>query len=293
MKTESRVVDNRVFLLGLDEIYRESMKQHERKELLQCASKVSQLLSISPADVPIEGYYNEDDQLTEYFRLMRALQQVPKSRESELPSEPAFRRLKQVTESPIFGTPVTGQYLLSVSKDALAVALETSPANDWNIESLTSKAYHHALESDDFSIVALAALSHDTVVLTALRESVVLYVGVVYSGIEMRSKPEYVWRVDDIIQKRAQQFVTTFNELFNDSLPEPVPQNAEKFWTNAGEWSSIGGRCVRIGADDSVIPTRHYHWTIDLTANGRLIVKDFWDDKIWTTERYRKKKFGW
>ena len=36
-----------------------------------------------------------------------------------------------------------------------------------------------------------------------------------------------------------------------------------------------------------------YHWTIDLTANGRLIVKDFWDDKIWTTERYRKKKFGW
>ena len=29
VKTERRVVNNRVFLLGLDELYREAMKRHE------------------------------------------------------------------------------------------------------------------------------------------------------------------------------------------------------------------------------------------------------------------------
>jgi hypothetical protein len=286
MKTERRVVDNRIFLLGLDEIYRAFMKQQERQELLQCARNIAQLMSISPADTPIEGYYAEDEQLTEYFLLMRALQQVPKSREHELHSNSAFRRLKQVTESRIFGTPVTGDYLLSVGKDALTVALETSLADDWNIESLTSTAHNHALKSGDFSLVALAALSHDSVVLTALRESVVLYEMLAAGAIEKPSEPEYVWEVDDIIETRAQQFVTTFNELFNNSMPDPVPQNAEKFWAACDQWSIIG-RCVRIGLDDRVSPVKYYHWAIDIVANEHLIVKDFWDSEIWTTERYR------
>jgi len=33
MNTEVRVVNNRVFLLGLDELYRKSIKRHERDEL--------------------------------------------------------------------------------------------------------------------------------------------------------------------------------------------------------------------------------------------------------------------
>ncbi len=292
MKTERRVVDNRVFLLGLDEIYREAMKQHEQKELLQCARNTAQILSVSPADDPIEGYYTENEQLTEYFRLIRALQQVPKNRESELRSNSDFRRLKQVAESRIFGTPVTGNYLLSVGKDALAVALETSFADDWNIESLAHTAHNHALKSGDFSLVALAALSHDSVVLTALRESVVLYEAVAM-GIEEPSEPEYVWEVDDIIETRAQQFVTTFNELFNDSIVDPVPDNAEQFWAACDQWGIVG-RCVRIGEDDRVLPTKYYHWAIDLVANEHLIVKDFWDSEIWTTERYRREQeLGW
>lgn len=285
MKTERRVVDNRVFLLGLDEVYRESMKQHERKELLQCTRKIAQKLSISPANDPIEGYYTEDEQLTEYFLLMRALQQVPESRESELHFNPAFRRLKQVAESRIFGTPVRGENLLPVGRDALTIALETSVADDWNIVSLTDTAHNHALKSGEFSLVALAALSNDSVVLTALRESAVLY-EMVAVGIEEPSDPKYVWEVDEIIQARAHQFVTTFNELFNDSIPDPVPDNAEQFWAACDLWSIIG-RCVKIGINDRVLPTKYYHWAIDLVANEHLVVNDFWDSEIWTTERYR------
>jgi len=140
MNTERRVVNNRVFLLGLDELYRESMKGHERDELLHFARETANALSIVPANVPIEGYYSEDKQLTMYFRLMRALQQVPKARESELANVGGFWRLKQVTESPIFGLPCHGRFLLSAGEDALSVVLKhTFP--EWTVDNLTRKAH--------------------------------------------------------------------------------------------------------------------------------------------------------
>jgi hypothetical protein len=47
------VVDNRVFLLGLDKLYRDAMKQHERGDLLRCARRVAQALHAAPADAPV------------------------------------------------------------------------------------------------------------------------------------------------------------------------------------------------------------------------------------------------
>lgn len=286
MKSQSRIVNNRVFLLGLDELYREAMKQHERTELLRCANDTAAALSVAPADVPIEGYYAEDEQLTEYFRLVRAIQRVSKHREPEVASLEGYTRLKSVTESPIFGPPNVGDYLLTVGEDSLSVALQnTFP--EWNIENLTNTAYRCAFDSDEFSLVALAALSRDSIVLAALRESVVLYAMAV-GGSAMIRDPEYVWEVDDIIESRARRFVETFNDLMGERLPQPDDTNAETFWRACNEWTIIG-RCVRIGFDDAVRPINHYHWAIDRDARHELIVRDFWDTDIWTTQRYREK----
>src|SRR4051794_3800522 len=101
MAVERRVVDNRVFLLGLDDLYRDAMKRHERDELLRCARETAAVLEVPPADVPIEGYYNEDEALTEYFRLMRALQEVPGLRSVEVRDLAAFKRLREITEAPL------------------------------------------------------------------------------------------------------------------------------------------------------------------------------------------------
>ena len=284
MKTERRIVNNRVFLLGLDDLYREAMKRHERDELLRCARETAAAVSVAPADVPIEGYYSEDEGLAEYFRLVRALQQVPRGRESEVAGLTGFKRLRQVTESPIFGPPFSGRFLLSVGEDALSVALKkTFP--EWTVENLASEAFECAAESPDFSLVALAALARDPVVLTALRESVVLY-AMAFGGAAMRSEPEYVWEVDEVIRQRAAQFVETFNGLFGERLPRPAPENAREYWMASSEWKIVG-RCVRIGFDDSVRPVRHYHWAIDRDAKYRPLVTDFWDTEIWTTARYR------
>lgn len=74
MFNERRILDNRTFLLGLDYLYRNLMKDHERGELLVCARLVAATLRVAPADVAVEGYYAENKQLTEYFRLIRTLQ---------------------------------------------------------------------------------------------------------------------------------------------------------------------------------------------------------------------------
>ncbi len=104
---ERHVVDNRVFLLGLDALYRSAMKRNEGFELLRCAREVAWTLHVKPADVPVEGYYAEDERLTEYFRLLRALQEEPNSRVAAVERLPAYQRLYEVTSSPLYGRHAT------------------------------------------------------------------------------------------------------------------------------------------------------------------------------------------
>lgn len=281
MQPETRVVDNRVFLLGLDDLVRTVMKHHESTELLDAAERTAATLSVEAADVPVEGYYSEDAKLTRYFLLMRALQNVPSHRALELAHLTEFQRLKQVTGSPIFGQPGEGNSLFPAGKDCLYLALEqTFP--DWNISTLTARAYDIAAESDDFSLVALAAFSRDSVVLAALRETVVLYAAVMMGGAAME-EPAYVWSVDEPLANRAARFIREFNELFGVNLPAPIPDHAREYWGACDLWKIIG-RCVRIGFDARVSPARQYHWAV----TSDFVVEEFWDTEIWTTERYRE-----
>jgi hypothetical protein len=284
MMTEQRIVTNRVFMLGLDDLYREAMKRHESGELLGCAEETATVLSVEPEDVPIEGYYTESPELTRYFLLMRALQQVSKDREPEVIGNNSYTRLKRVTSSPIFGEPEDVSALLPACKDALTLALEqTFP--DWTVPQITAAAYEIAVGSDDYSLVTLSSLTKDPVVLTACRESVVLYADLCVE-IEDRPEPEYVWRVDEILEQRAGAFVAAFNDLMGESLPEPCSANAQVYFDAFGN-ACIDGRCVRIGSDERVIPARHYHWAIDFKQGEGHVVKDFWDTELWTTQRYR------
>ena len=285
-------VDNRVFLLGLDELYREAMKRNERSELLGCAKKICSDLVVEPANVPVEGYYTEDEKLEEYFLRIRALQAVSDARIVEIAQTAALERLREVTSSRIFGTNVSGGGLLPTGDDSLSVALsDTFP--DWTIENLASRAYEIAIASDDYSLVALAALARDPVVLTALRESVVLYATAVGGGVPR--DPQYLWEVDPEIATRGSKFVEAFNALFNESIPAPAAENAQCFFDAAKPWD-IDGRCVRIGFDDSTNPIRHYHWAITVDS-GELTVEEFWDTELWTTERFTKdrypERFSW
>ena len=289
MPTENRIVDDRTFLLGLDELHRDAMKGHERDELLHCARVVSAALGASPADVPVEGYYSEDDTLTEYFRLIRALKEFDDDARPMVENLQEFMRLREVMAAPLYGRPRVTRKLLPLGMDPLSEALEdTFP--EWTVERVTSAAQIRAAATGDFCLVGLAALSQDSVVLAALRESAVLYAFAVAGCAPDPIEIVYTWRVDPEITKRARQFVATFNNLFNETLPLPGPEHAEQYWS-ASQNSFIVGRCVRLGWDDTAEPIRHYHWAIVYKDDRSVGVHDFWSPEIWTTERFRSVLF--
>ena len=281
---ERHVVDNRVFLLGLDELYRDAIKKHEREGLLICARRIARALDAKPADVPVEGYYAEEPRLTEYFRLVRALQAVEESHTPSVAALPEFQRLHAVTSAPLYGRPQQLGKLLPLGRDALSQALlETQPR--WTVTRLAAAAYAAARQMDDISLVGLAALVKDPVVLAAARESVVLY-ALPMPVSARRRRPKYVWKVDRVLAEQARRFIQVFNALFGEELPPPDPAQAEWYWY-AYRRNEILGRCVRLGYDDARVPTRHYHWAICRGSGGELTVQEFWHSELWTTSRYR------
>ena len=280
------VVDNRVFLFGLDQLYREAMKPHERGELLSCARHVAQWLGVGPADVPVEGYYTEHPELTEYFQLMRALQEIPLRRATEVERLTEFQRLLAVTSSPMFG-PAVRRNLLPKGRDPLSQALWD--LRDWNLPDLLARASQVALETDDYSLVGLAARVRDPVALAALRESVVLYAEEVTLG-ALPVRLEYVWSVDPGLAAAAKRFVDEFNRVMGYGLPQPTERRAWVFWC-ASEQADVAGRCVRLGQTDES-PPGFYHWAVVADAEGRLGVQEFWADRVWTTGDWRSRNPG-
>jgi len=281
--TNQHVIDNRVFVLALDHLYREAMMPHERGELLTCAQEVASVLAVAPATSPVEGYYAEDVQLSEYFRLVRALQQVDRSRRSQVAELAGFQRLDHVMSAAIYGRPEYQGKLLPVSRDALSQALlDTRPR--WTVPRVTAAALAAAQKTDDISLVGLAARAQDAVVLTALRESVVLYAEEIWLGIP--PEPELVWQVDEDLAECATRFVNALNALFDTRLPAAIPEMASRYW-RAYEHVRVVGRCVCLGRDDGELPIRRYHWAICAGPNGQLAVHEFWHREIWTTARYR------
>jgi hypothetical protein len=233
--------------------------------------------------VPVEGYYTEDALLAEFFRLMRTLQQVDGSLTAQVSNLKEFQRLVEVTSAPLYGRPIDHGKLLPAGRDPLSQALlDTFPR--WTVGSLTQAACTAALDTDDFSLVGLAARAKDALVITALRESVVLYAEAVIGAAP--SKPEFVWAVDPALAQQAGRFIEAFKNLFGETLPAAEPASAERYWW-AHTQTRTNGRCVRIGVDDRTQPARHYHWAICRRPDNVQVVREFWKPEVWTTERYR------
>jgi hypothetical protein len=288
--TNVMVVDNRVFLLGLDELYRTAMKLFESRTLLPCARTVAKELHIQPASTPIEGYYYETPELQEYFRLMRSLQDVDTTSETRVRDLREFQLLRDVISSPLYGRPHHQGKLFPVGRDPLSQALkDTIPT--WTVERLVNEAYRVAVQQDDISLVGLAARVQDAVILAAARESVVLYAEMLTLG-PIDQEPEFIyeWHVDQALADAANRFIEEFNRFVSGALPKAEASNAEHYHSAYVD-NEFVGRCVRIGQSED--RSQHYHWAIAVTGFSRdtpqpeLIVDEFWSKHVWTTQKYR------
>ena len=124
--------------------------------------------------------------------------------------------------------------------------------------------------------------------LASLRESVVLYALLVLRRSPgRRPQPRYAWEVDPDLARHAGRFVSEFNALFDERLPEPIPDAAETYWI-ASDKNEVRGRCMAIGRD--LASGQFYHWAVRM--DRELTVEEFWNAELWTTARYRKTRVG-
>lgn len=281
-------IDNRIFLLGLDELFRCALKDHEQNVLLPHARTVADLLHISPLPLPIEGYYTETPALREYFQIMRTFQELPLDSGSTIHTHHSYQALLTFVSAPIFGPSHTTSRLLPRSKDALTEALRVATP-PWTLPQVIDAAYEQATSTDDISLVGLAARARDAVALTALRETVVLYEEVYTLGSKKELEVTYVWMVDEELTTAAQRFITTFNSFVPNALPNAHPEYAALYFT-AFHDNDFVGRCVRIATTPN--GDKQYHWAIytslDNTPKVVLDIDTFWDGQLWTTDQYRK-----
>lgn len=284
--TITRTVGNRELILGLDDFYRDAMKAHEVERLLPLAREVAGALGADPLDVPIEGYYTESPELELYFRIMRGLQGKPASSRSRVDALPAFAELLRVVQSPVFGVAPSNESLLPSRSDALYFALRKVPMDHWDVLRLTEVARDEAIARDDISLVGLACRACDPVCIAALRESTVLYAGVLLGAARLQPRIVYAWKVDPQLEAAANRFVDAFAEIVPDRIPPAHSENVELYY-HAAMRNDIAGRCVRIGLNDAVTPVQHYHWAVK-PAGAAYEVEAFWDDSLWTTARYRR-----
>lgn len=282
-------VDNRAFVLGLNELYRDEMKQLESYRLLPYAQAVATKLHMTPGEFPIEGYYSETPKLKEYFNLMRTLQSLDEEERKRVKHLPEFQFLDRLTRSCIYGRPdEDARKLLPRALDPLALALKDC-APDWNVDRLMRAAYEAALRYKDFSLVGLASRTRDPIAVTATRESSVLYAEVVCLGVGDGPEVRYEWAVDDALAEAANRFIAAFNGFVRGALPRAEAANAKIFYESyAG--SECVGRCVRIGMTPE--GAGHYHWAVAMVepepGSRVLEVDEFWSQDVWTTESYRQ-----
>lgn len=287
------VVDNRVLVLGIDEIYRKYMKEFESAFLLPQVEVIAAKLEVSEANVPIEGYYGELETLTRYFKLMRALQGVSESSEPLVRDLPEFEKIWEVTNSPIFGKPVRNGMLLPQGRDPLSQALKDTKESGWEAQKIISEAYKVVMDSNDFSLVGLAIRLKDSIAITALRESVILYAEKFEMGFYQGPKIEYIWKVDDEFAEIASRFIEEFNGLLpkdsyiRNGIPKAERQNAGQFYSSFVKNETLG-RCANLGHDRSS-PKQYYHWAITQQDN-ELVLDEFWDTELWTTENYKSRQ---
>jgi hypothetical protein len=285
-------VDNRVLLLGIDSMYRKYMEELETSILLPQVELVAARLGVLELDVPVEGYYVNNPKAARYFKLMRALQEVDEQALPQVEDLREFQNISKVVSSPIFGTPIQKGKLFPQGRDPLSQALIESP---WEAETLVDRAYRVTIENEDISLVGLAARLKDPIVMTALRESVILYAEKLLMGVMQIPQYEFLWEVDDDFAEIANRFIEEFNSFLPHRLrgiPHAEPQNVERFYFAFID-NDILGRCANLGQDQST-PVNYYHWAIT-RQDGQFALDEFWSTKLWTTQEYKFKQesLGW
>lgn len=272
------ILDNRLFVIGLTEMFRQEMKAVEIATLLPMAESSCRALGLSPAAFRIEGYYGEQQALSRYFGLIRALQaaeirSLPPGRAGQ-----DLKRLREIFSSPAMGRAEENGRLLPRPSSPFGEALRTSQS--WSIHDLEKRA-KALVRNDDAGLLTVASVTGDAVALCVARETVALSAEVELAELET---PDFIWSVSPEVTERAERFVLSLKQTLDIQLPNPGPAAADLYGA-AARAADLVGRCILVGERPGE-PYPLYHWYIG-QANGELVTNDFWSTAMWTTSDLR------
>lgn len=268
-------INDRQFVLGLDDLFREHMKAFEVSTLLPLARRIDRGVGGPIPDVPVEGYYTESNELREYFTIVRKLQnteagKVPADALADLST------LSRVLSSRAFGRIQQTTAALPLLSNPLNAALLRVP--EWTIDNLMSASIA-ALQDSDACLVSVAIQTADPVCVCATRETLALEL-LLAAGLTSRA----TWGVSPAVAQRAQKLIETLRADTGIVLPQAVPESADVYWA-AAQTAETNGRCVAIGQAE-MRPDPYYHWRIEGEGATAKVI-DFWDDHIVTTADIR------
>lgn len=254
------------------------MKVYEVTTLLPLAETACKAFGLSPAMVPVEGYYAESDELERFFRLIRSLQHAEMREVSSRSGMNAIDRLREVFTSPAMGRVEENDRVLNRTNSPFGAALRLLA--DWSIDGLSRRA-QQLVRNDDAGLVAVASVTGDPIAIGVARESVALTAHVELAEVDL---PHFVWAVSKDVARVAGRFVSSLAETTGIILPKPEATSTQVYGQAARE-AELVGRCILIG-ERSGNRYPFYHWYLD-AQNGQLIVKDFWSSHVWTTDSLR------
>ena len=272
----------------IDNKLRETMMEFEQKKLLPKARK---LLKDSGIDelielelFPIEGYYYKTKKLSNYFNIIRNLQEY----------EPIFDRIENtkelkelqiITGNKLFGSIKSERYdnsPLPRMKDIMTLCMEDKKLfpeykhHPWNIKKIMNNLL--AFYTGNPNIVELATLINKPECLVAGCETDILYrEDVMISGCASPFLlPEIVWNVDKEVQNMGINIINRLNELTNNNIPTPTEYN-NGYYDNLAETPRI----ARLGYQKNT--EEHYYWILERNRD----VRDLYTKDIITTESYK------
>jgi len=289
------IVNDFEFIIGLDSFYREKMKKYEVKILLPLIKEIFQNIDIQKKNFPIEGYYYENEDLTEYFNYVKTLKTLNNDYKPKIENMQGYKKLLNILCSGLYGNYYFNESILPITKDPIYRTLENLSFDNWKSEKIIKTAFSIIKEENDFSIISLGIIKKDPIILTALRESVALYSDIFVGSapnLTVKYEYKYIWNVSNEIQNKANNIIEIFNGICPYKIPIAEEKNVKKYYDEYVS-NPINIRCIRIGIDNI---GKNYHWAIINTdyLKRNYKFKEFWDSKFWTTETLKKdsKKLG-
>ncbi len=229
-------------------------------------------------DYPVEGYYYKSQDLKDYFKIMRNLQENSAIRGRVDQDASSFKVLKKLTDSDLFGHVVSdkhrGESILPRRYDIVALTMRDesifnlNSTRPWTLIEVIENLHKHA--SGNPNLVELAYLTKDRECLVSAVETNIMYRDVVRTkGIS--SPPD--WQVNPEVEKMGAAVIEEYNRLFDLGLLIPT-------FKNKSALSSKPER-PKIAAVGEVIQTKEwYSWR----TNWKGDVSEHYTKELPTTE---------